>query len=213
MKSLRFPKLNFKSSKTTWLSELLQRALRTNESYHSSQYHSALSDTQPYSSTARKLRKKEKTKRFNLQLPIFFIMKQLIVFSLLLLFFAKWIDQPTTYCVTVPLADLHEQADLKSPVLGQYMYGQHVQVVEWTDAWAKVSINDVHGYLLRAALGKCLQDIAPPNDPEVIICNSPNAYAYHSRECSGLARCVHSTSRMSKSAAIDKGRTACKICW
>ena len=48
---------------------------------------------------------------------------------------------------------------------------------------------------------------------KVIVCNSKSAYAYHSHECSGLSRCTHGTSTITKSEAVERGYRPCKICY
>lgn len=48
---------------------------------------------------------------------------------------------------------------------------------------------------------------------QVLVCTSPNAYAYHSHECRGLKRCSHNIVTMSRQAAEKKGYTPCKICY
>ena len=47
----------------------------------------------------------------------------------------------------------------------------------------------------------------------VLICGSRNAYAYHSSECHGLARCRSVMSRVSVSEARGMGYVPCKICY
>lgn len=50
-------------------------------------------------------------------------------------------------------------------------------------------------------------------DENVLICTSPNAYAYHAYLCSGLSKCNYELAKMRKSQAISAGRTPCKICY
>ena len=47
----------------------------------------------------------------------------------------------------------------------------------------------------------------------VLICNSQNAYAYHSHKCSGLQRCKSEVINIRLSDAKKQGRSACKICY
>lgn len=49
---------------------------------------------------------------------------------------------------------------------------------------------------------------------KVYICNSGNAYVYHSiRDCGGLGHCKHEVLEVSLSEAINKyKRRACKLC-
>jgi len=47
----------------------------------------------------------------------------------------------------------------------------------------------------------------------VYICQSKSAYAYHSYECRGLARCTHRIVKITKAQAIKLGYKACKICY
>lgn len=64
------------------------------------------------------------------------------------------------------------------------------------------------------AVAKKVQEKKPAQKEEtVIICNSPNAYAYHKYFCRGLNRCKHSTSEVTKSEAIRRGYRACKNCY
>lgn len=46
----------------------------------------------------------------------------------------------------------------------------------------------------------------------VYICQSKSAYAYHSYECRGPARCTHRIVKITKAQAITLGYKACKIC-
>jgi hypothetical protein len=57
--------------------------------------------------------------------------------------------------------------------------------------------------------------VVPGNAKEstVLICNSPNAYAYHSHKCSGLQRCKSNVLSIKLSEAKKAGRSACKICY
>ncbi len=47
----------------------------------------------------------------------------------------------------------------------------------------------------------------------VLICGSRSAYAYHSYECHGLARCRSGVSRVSASEAWNMGYIPRKICY
>lgn len=47
----------------------------------------------------------------------------------------------------------------------------------------------------------------------VLVCGSRSAYAYHSAECHGLARCRSGVSRVSVSEARNMGYVPCKICY
>jgi hypothetical protein len=47
----------------------------------------------------------------------------------------------------------------------------------------------------------------------VLICNSQNAYAYHSHKCSGLQRCKSEILNIKVSEAKKRGKSACKICY
>lgn len=47
----------------------------------------------------------------------------------------------------------------------------------------------------------------------VYICQSRSAYAYHKTACSGLARCTHTISKITKAQAIKLGYKPCKICY
>jgi len=48
---------------------------------------------------------------------------------------------------------------------------------------------------------------------QVLICDSPNAVAYHAFECRGLAKCTHGIVKVSESEAQRLGRRPCKICY
>jgi hypothetical protein len=47
----------------------------------------------------------------------------------------------------------------------------------------------------------------------VLVCTSPNAYAYHRYVCSGLSRCSYSVVEMSINAASERAYRPCKICF
>jgi uncharacterized protein YgiM (DUF1202 family) len=57
--------------------------------------------------------------------------------------------------------------------------------------------------------------VATKNSVSVYICDSKNAYAYHSStSCRGLNRCTHGVYKVTKSEAVeDYRRQACKICY
>ena len=57
----------------------------------------------------------------------------------------------------------------------------------------------------------CAQD--DPNTTYVLICKSPTAYAYHSYECRGLARCTHKIEKVSLEDAIKLKKKACGYCY
>ena len=50
-------------------------------------------------------------------------------------------------------------------------------------------------------------------ESKVLLCNSKNAYAYHSHHCQGLKRCKSSISEISLSKAKAQGRKACGYCY
>ena len=50
-------------------------------------------------------------------------------------------------------------------------------------------------------------------EAQVMICISKTAYAYHSHECRGLARCTHKIETVSISEAKKAGYVPCKICY
>jgi hypothetical protein len=52
-----------------------------------------------------------------------------------------------------------------------------------------------------------------PSVATVLICGSRSAYAYHSYECHGLARCRSGVSRVTVSEARSMGYVPCKICY
>ena len=54
---------------------------------------------------------------------------------------------------------------------------------------------------------------AKTNVDSVYICQSKSAYAYHSYQCRGLARCTHGIVKIAKAQAIKLGYKACKICY
>jgi hypothetical protein len=58
-----------------------------------------------------------------------------------------------------------------------------------------------------------LKPYPKPAVDSVYICQSKSAYAYHSHECRGLARCTHGIVKVSKAQAIKMGYRACKICY
>jgi len=51
------------------------------------------------------------------------------------------------------------------------------------------------------------------SETTVLICNSQNAYAYHSHKCSGLQRCKSEIVSIRVADAKKQGRSACKICY
>ena len=51
------------------------------------------------------------------------------------------------------------------------------------------------------------------DETTVLICNSQNAYAYHSHKCSGLQRCKSEIVNIKVSEAKKRGKSACKICY
>jgi len=51
------------------------------------------------------------------------------------------------------------------------------------------------------------------SNSEVLICLSPNAYAYHSHYCRGLKNCKSKVIRTTQHDAQKRGYKACKICY
>ena len=51
------------------------------------------------------------------------------------------------------------------------------------------------------------------SEPKVIICLSPDAYAYHSHYCMGLNRCDYETKTIKIEEAKNKGRKECGFCY
>lgn len=48
----------------------------------------------------------------------------------------------------------------------------------------------------------------------VYICNGPSSKKYHkTSNCRGLSNCSTAKQKLSKADAMNKGRTACKICY
>lgn len=58
-----------------------------------------------------------------------------------------------------------------------------------------------------------VQRNAEVSTSKVLVCTSPNAYAFHSHYCRGLKRCTYDTVTMSRSQAVKRGYQACKICY
>ena len=51
------------------------------------------------------------------------------------------------------------------------------------------------------------------SDPIVLICISPDAYAYHNHRCYGLKQCSHEIEKVRKSEALAMGRKPCGYCY
>lgn len=130
-----------------------------------------------------------------------------------------------------------------SNVLGQYTQGKQVIVFRVEGDWAQVLVDGINGYMWKDYLTNCPQQQMPVlgstsssnggsgshqsstnsysnttlnsnySDDIVIICNSPNAYAYHKYVCGGLSRCSYGTSNISRKKAESMGRTPCKTCY
>ena len=47
----------------------------------------------------------------------------------------------------------------------------------------------------------------------VLICQSPDAYAYHAFRCRGLARCSYEVVRVSKAEAQNRNYRPCRNCY
>lgn len=58
------------------------------------------------------------------------------------------------------------------------------------------------------------KQLAKTSVENVYICNGSSSKKYHKIEkCRGLSNCSTKTEKITKDAAIKKGRTACKICY
>lgn len=58
------------------------------------------------------------------------------------------------------------------------------------------------------------QDVKKTSIEYVYVCNGPSATKYHkTKNCRGLSRCSTNIEKISKSDAVKKGRSACKICY
>jgi hypothetical protein len=64
------------------------------------------------------------------------------------------------------------------------------------------------GMASAVALPKIAQKI-----DSVYVCQSKSAYAYHSYQCRGLARCTHTIVKMTKAQAVKFGYKPCQICY
>ncbi len=99
-------------------------------------------------------------------------------------------------------------------IIRTLQYGDVVEVVSRSGAWARVRHQGSEGYVPTEQLSHTTpQRSDARQDENVFICNSVNATVYHSRRCSGLARCSHSISEVRVSEAVDLGRRACGICY
>jgi hypothetical protein len=67
-------------------------------------------------------------------------------------------------------------------------------------------------YGFAMANAAALPEIAQKTD-SVYICQSKSAYAYHSYQCKGLARCTHTIVKMTRAQAVKFGYKAYKICY
>jgi hypothetical protein len=52
-----------------------------------------------------------------------------------------------------------------------------------------------------------------PSEEKVLICVSPNSYAYHSHYCQGLKRYTHEVKEVTIDEAKRMGRKPCKYCY
>lgn len=58
------------------------------------------------------------------------------------------------------------------------------------------------------------QPVKKKEQPQVYICESRSAYAYHSSlSCHGLQRCSHEIAKVSETKAKELGYRPCKICY
>lgn len=71
-------------------------------------------------------------------------------------------------------------------------------------------------YLLTTLVSSCSsgeENNSKQNSNLVMICDSPDAYAYHSRHCHGLSSCESQIIQISKEEAIGLERRACGYCY
>jgi mannosyl-glycoprotein endo-beta-N-acetylglucosaminidase len=162
-----------------------------------------------------------------------FLLAHFFLFQCCLLF-----GQDTKY-VSANQLNLRQQPDKNGVVIQALPRGAEVEVLEeYEEGWSKVSVDGREGYVSSNYLIDYIQ--APTDAPEqsqqveapraspqsqsrpstpkavtVYICEGGSAYAYHrSSTCSGLNRCTHTISAISKtSAENDYGRRPCKKCY
>lgn len=150
--------------------------------------------------------------------------------SLLFLFCAiNYVAFSQTYCISGSSVNLRSNPRIEDGnVIAKLQYGTPVTVIENdNNGWTKIRSLVFEGYVATKYLSDCGDKANPPksssvgtnyknssrNTKKVIICNSSSAYAYHSYECRGLARCRSSVSWVTVSEAESMGRVPCKICY
>ena len=66
-------------------------------------------------------------------------------------------------------------------------------------------------FILSLLIFSCSQEKEHSND--VMICDSPDAYAYHNRHCQGLSSCDAQIIKVSVEEAIKMERRKCGYCY
>ena len=84
-------------------------------------------------------------------------------------------------------------------------------------ATMEISMNDIEQYrALLAGDNKAIIDGInnTKSDVKVYVCKGPNAKRYHKTpNCRGLKKCSVVIKKVSRTEAIDMGRTPCKRCY
>ncbi len=120
----------------------------------------------------------------------------------------------STYYVSANNLNLRSQSNLNSKVITRLSKGTKVVLKSVSNSWANITVNDtLKGYVLMRYLSLTIPEKKQKKQATVFICNSKNAYAYHSHRCHGLNRCRSGVSSVTKSKAENSGYRACKICY
>jgi uncharacterized protein YraI len=149
-----------------------------------------------------------------------FILFILLMFSSLNLFAQR-------FCVNANTLNIRSSPNTTSTILARLTNGTEVSIMYYENSeWAYVSVGNKKGYVFSKYLKNCSSNYSPPasvnrntnsssyqsTESNVLVCSSPNAYAYHRRHCRGLNRCSYNIIELSLSQAREKNYTPCKIC-
>lgn len=153
-------------------------------------------------------------------------------FSLLLIFLftSFFVQSQTVMYVTSEILEVKSGPSASSSTISELSQGDKITMNNVSNDWASITFWTRNGfvpyrYLSTQQYGNAnaspvasSQTYTQPKpvakqENIVIICNSENAYAYHTNVCRGLARCTHGMSKVTVSDAVKLGYVPCQNCY
>ena len=142
-------------------------------------------------------------------------MKKLLLLSMTIFLSLSLLSQTTKY-VSATLLNVRSEPTTNAEIVHKLQQNNKITELRTEGMWSYISFTvnfeQLNGYVATKYL--TVQKVTPKKaESKVLICNSKNAYAYHSHYCHGLNRCKSRVSKVTISTAVSRGYRACKICY